>query len=452
MRTAKPAVNVPKSNNLLPLAWPVACRPASLQARTPDQPNVCNAAVDEASAKTVAKPSKADEDEIDALLAQLDAPKAAPEKAEKGGKKKKKGKAAAAARAAEDEDLDALLAEIDGPRMAPAASTDGPAPADTAPAAAEGEPAPATATAETEAAAPQPAAEGGGKKKKKKGKGGAKAAGEDEDLDALLAELDMKPKQSAAEASAPAQPAQQPADEVAGGTAAPAAGAAEAGDVVADGAADAADAEVRRCAAAHNRQHPAYVGLRHVIHRVWLTLAVPVQRCRRVCAGMLFRRASSVLTGRLRMQDGAEEGEGAAGMSAAAKKKAKKKAKEKEKKGEAAAKAPKVSAAVRKMQEAQEARLKAEAERQAAEEERIRLVRPSCLLDHLPTAWCPRNTLRVLWLHAFGAGRADYVTSIHGDPAASRQRGRLHCADSALFRTQAHRSYPDALRRKRSRG
>ncbi len=78
-------------------------------------------------------------------------------------------------------------------------------------------------------------------------------------------------------------------------------------------------------------------------------------------------------------QDGAEEGEGAAGLSAAAKKKAKKKAKEKEKRGEAAGKAPKVSAAVRKMQEAQEARLRAEAERQAAEEERIRLVRcPPC--------------------------------------------------------------------------
>ncbi len=61
-------------------------------------------------------------------------------------------------------------------------------------------------------------------------------------------------------------------------------------------------------------------------------------------------------------------------MSAAAKKKAKKKAKEKEKKADGGAKAPKVSAAVRKMQEAQEARLRAEAERRAAEEERIRLV------------------------------------------------------------------------------
>ena len=74
-------------------------------------------------------------------------------------------------------------------------------------------------------------------------------------------------------------------------------------------------------------------------------------------------------------QDGAEEGEGTAGMSAAAKKKAKKKAKEKEKKADGGAKAPKVSAAVRKMQEAQEARLRAEAEQRAAEEERIRLVR-----------------------------------------------------------------------------
>jgi len=94
----------------------------------------------------------------------------------------------------------------------------------------------------------------------------------------------------------------------------------------------------------------------------------------------MLLKSSSALTLGLRMsQDGAEEGEGAAGLSAAAKKKAKKKAKEKEKRGEAAGKAPKVSAAVRKMQEAQEARLRAEAERQAAEEERIRLVRcPPC--------------------------------------------------------------------------
>ena len=68
-------------------------------------------------------------------------------------------------------------------------------------------------------------------------------------------------------------------------------------------------------------------------------------------------------------------------MSAAAKKKAKKKAKEKEKKAEGGAKAPKVSAAVRKMQEAQEARLRAEAEQRAAEEERIRLVRTYGIKD-----------------------------------------------------------------------
>lgn len=67
-------------------------------------------------------------------------------------------------------------------------------------------------------------------------------------------------------------------------------------------------------------------------------------------------------------------------MSAAAKKKAKKKAKDKEKKAKekeaGAAKGPKVTAAVRRMQEAQEARLKAEAEAKAAEDERVRRVRP----------------------------------------------------------------------------
>lgn len=67
-------------------------------------------------------------------------------------------------------------------------------------------------------------------------------------------------------------------------------------------------------------------------------------------------------------------------MSAAAKKKAKKKAKDKEKKAkekEAGAKGPKVTAAVRRMQEAQEARLKADSEAAAAEEERFRMVCPA---------------------------------------------------------------------------
>ena len=64
-------------------------------------------------------------------------------------------------------------------------------------------------------------------------------------------------------------------------------------------------------------------------------------------------------------------------MSAADKKKAKKKAKDKEKKTkekEAGAKGPKVTAAVRRMQEAQEARLRADTEAAAAEAERFQLV------------------------------------------------------------------------------
>ena len=66
-------------------------------------------------------------------------------------------------------------------------------------------------------------------------------------------------------------------------------------------------------------------------------------------------------------------------MSAADKKKAKKKAKDKEKKAkekEAGTKGPKVTAAVRRMQDAQEARLRADTEAAAAEAERFRLVSP----------------------------------------------------------------------------
>lgn len=84
-------------------------------------------------------------------------------------------------------------------------------------------------------------------------------------------------------------------------------------------------------------------------------------------------------------------------MSAAAKKKAKKKAKDKEKKAKekeaGAAKGPKVTAAVRRMQEAQEARLKAEAEAKAAEEERVRRVSRST--PHLSTFWTATASARV---------------------------------------------------------
>lgn len=89
-------------------------------------PNICSAlftlryagvflAAAEAKSKRGGKAKKAEEDDIDALLAELDGPKA-PEPvadAASGKKKKKKGKGAAAAK--EEEDLDALLAEFGAP-------------------------------------------------------------------------------------------------------------------------------------------------------------------------------------------------------------------------------------------------------------------------------------------------------------------------------------------------
>ena len=194
------------------------------------------------NSQTAAMPKTADEEEIDALLAQLDAPKA-PEKPEKAGKKKKKGKAAA--RAADDEDLDALLAEIDGPRSQPAAPADGAATADSG-AAADGEAAVADVSAATEA--PDGKVEAlGGKKKKKKGKG-ATAKAEDEDLNGLLAELDMEPPPTAATSPAEATPpAAQAAAESAVAPEAATVGAASADAAAADGDGADAEAEVSPC-------------------------------------------------------------------------------------------------------------------------------------------------------------------------------------------------------------
>ena len=124
--------------------------------------------------------------DVDALLAGESGEPAAtaadPVAAKEDTKKKKKGKKSAPA---DDEDLDALLAEIDGPKA--------PAPQ------------------------PAPAAPGGGKKDKKKGKGGA-VKEEEEDLDAILAELGMKPEETpAAAAAAPAPDADGDAEEGEGG-------------------------------------------------------------------------------------------------------------------------------------------------------------------------------------------------------------------------------------------
>ena len=140
--------------------------------------------------------------DIDALLAEIDGPhpaaateappippaqpqepQAAAELAGKGKKKKKKGGAAAA----HEEDIDALLAQLDGPKPAEApapeaAQAAGPAAAAPEPAEAE----PLTRSQGDEAAAvPEPS------KKDKEGKKGPAAAAptDDDDIDALLAEI-----------------------------------------------------------------------------------------------------------------------------------------------------------------------------------------------------------------------------------------------------------------------
>ncbi|GAB4816828.1 hypothetical protein N2152v2_003874 [Parachlorella kessleri] len=153
------------------------------------------------------KAAVADED-LDALLAELDGPKApapepaapaaAPEPEPAEAKKDKKGKKGKGKAAVADEDLDALLAELDGPK---------------APALAAQPAVPAAA-----AAAVEPAPAGGKSKKKKKGKGGA-AKEEDEDLDTLLAELGAVPAQQVPAAAAPAteMAAAAAADEAADG-------------------------------------------------------------------------------------------------------------------------------------------------------------------------------------------------------------------------------------------
>ncbi len=71
-----------------------------------------------------AKPT-AEQEELDSLLAELDAPKAPPPEPAAGGKKKKKkkGGAAAAERPADEEDLDAILAELGGGPPAAAADS-----------------------------------------------------------------------------------------------------------------------------------------------------------------------------------------------------------------------------------------------------------------------------------------------------------------------------------------
>lgn len=77
----------------------------------------------ESKAERKSKAKAAEEEDIDALLAQLDGPKAAepaPEAGTGGKKKKKKGKGGAAAK--EEEDLDALLAEFGAPKAAEAAA------------------------------------------------------------------------------------------------------------------------------------------------------------------------------------------------------------------------------------------------------------------------------------------------------------------------------------------
>lgn len=66
----------------------------------------------------------AEQEEIDSLLAELDAPKAPPPEPAGKKKKKKKGGAAAAEKAG-DEDLDAILAELGGaPAATPAAAAE----------------------------------------------------------------------------------------------------------------------------------------------------------------------------------------------------------------------------------------------------------------------------------------------------------------------------------------